>query len=93
MDHRGVILWGMVVISVANAIVRFWGSWDYFFGVLIVQFLCWQGIRSYLYGRNISSIGAVILASDSNKARLCASVAMFVGYLVVFMFSGAPWND
>jgi hypothetical protein len=86
--NRRVILWGMVAVSVVNVIVRFWGSWEYFFGVLIVQFLCWQGIRSYLYGGNISSIGAVMLDSDSGKARLCASVAMFICYLATFLFKG-----
>lgn len=93
IKYRVEILCSMVFAAVLNAVLRFWGSWEYFCGAIITQFLFWQGVRSYLYGQTISTIGGAISEHDSKRARLWLCVAMFFGYLAVFMFDGAPWNS
>jgi hypothetical protein len=93
MKYRVKILFSMVFAAALNAVLRFWGSWEYFGGALITHLLFWQGVRSYLYGKTISTIGGAISEHDSKRARLGLCMAMFVGYLAVFMFDGAPWGN
>lgn len=51
--HRGVVLLILISAAVLNAF-RFYGDWENFFGIMLIQFWLARGIiRSLLGGRSI----------------------------------------
>ncbi|MFB9867661.1 hypothetical protein [Vreelandella sulfidaeris] len=90
--YRAYILCLMVILSIFIAVLRFWGEWKYFFGMLIGQLFFGQAVQSYLYGKYISFGGGGVTVESSPCSRLVAFIVAFIGYLVMFLFNGYPWS-
>lgn len=76
--------------AVLNAVIRFWGEWEYFFGALIGHYFFGQAIKSYLYDRTMwLGLGGAAM-EDGTGARVFAATLAFLGYFAMFFFNGYP---
>lgn len=79
--------------AILNAVIRFWGEWEYFFGALIGHWIFWQAVKAYLYDRTIwLGLGGAAM-EDGTGARILAAILAFTGYFAMFFFNGYPWVD
>ncbi|GHE21151.1 hypothetical protein GCM10017767_16720 [Halomonas urumqiensis] len=82
----------LAILALVNAVVRFWGEWELFFGALIGHGLFWQLIVAFLYDKPmIIGPGGADL-DDGPAARGIALTFAITCYGVMFLFSGYPWG-
>lgn len=69
MRWRAVAVGGLVVLSLINALVRLWGDWYTFFGVLAGQAIfLFGGIYPFLYHKTMLSFpGAVAVSFNPDR--------------------------
>jgi hypothetical protein len=80
------------MLAVINAVIRFWGEWDYFYTALIGHFLFWQSIVAFLYDKNMNLGACGADFGDRAIARGIALTFSLIGYGVMFLFNGYPWR-
>ncbi len=78
----------MAIVSFANS-CRFWGEWNEFYSVLVVQFLFGQGFVSYIGGKEINvAPGAGVKVGAPPVLRAFVGWGVFFVYILMFRFSG-----
>jgi|GEM_PF-3320348 len=78
----------MIIASLANAF-RFWGEWNAFYGVLIVQALFGRGFYSYIARKEIIiAPGGGIKEGADPLLRASAGWGVLAVYVLMFCFSG-----
>ena len=86
------MLGGLVLFTIANAVLRLWGNWYVFFIVTFVQalFIVW-GIYPYLFDKKMLVFGGgddleYHPGTENVKSRWLRRLAMF-GYMVCYLGS------
>lgn len=82
----------LAIVAMINAVIKFWGEWELFFGAFIGHGLFWQLIVAFLYDKPmIIGPGSTDL-EDGIVARGIAITFAVIGYGVMFLFNGYPWR-
>jgi len=78
----------MIVALLVNA-YRFWGEWNDFYSVIVVQLLFGQGFFSYISGKEINvAPGGGVKAGAHPLLRALIGWSAFLAYILMFFFSG-----
>lgn len=97
MSWRAAFVGGLVVLSLANAVMRLWGSWPNFFSILAAQtYFIFAGIYPYLFNKTMLAfpIGGADAKFNPNPtgtdSSLIRSILMFTYsslYFLLFLIS------
>ncbi len=79
--------------AILNAVIRFWGEWEYFFGALLGHYFFWQALQAFFYDRTMFFGPGSASMEDGAGARVFAAILAFTGYFAMFFFNGYPWVD
>lgn len=90
--YRLYVSIALATLAVLNVVTKFWGEWELFFGAFIGYGLFWQLIVAFLYDKNMNVGGGGADLSDGPVARGIVITFAIIGYGVMFLFNGYPWQ-
>lgn len=82
----------LALVAISNAVTRFWGEWELFFGALIGHVIFGQAIVAFLYDKPMVFGPGGADLEDGLGARVIAIIFAITGYCVMFLFNGYPWR-
>ncbi|MGY4879223.1 hypothetical protein ACLUEY_15235 [Vreelandella aquamarina] len=80
------------MLAVINAVIRFWGDWEYFYTAILGHAFFGQLIVAFLYDKYMCVGGGGADLKDGPVARGMGIVFAVIGYGVMFLFNGSPWG-
>lgn len=90
--YRLYVSIALATLALINAVIRFWDDWGYFYAAMLGHAFFGQLIVAFFYDKDMSLGGGGADLSDGPVARGIALVFGVVGYGVMFLFNGSPWQ-
>ncbi|MFC7367337.1 hypothetical protein [Vreelandella zhaodongensis] len=82
----------LAILALINAAIKFWGEWELFLTAILGHIFFGQLIVAFLYDKNMNVGGGGADLSDGSVARGMAITFAVIGYGVMFLFNGYPWQ-